>query len=86
MRILLDKVKEFPEEEKQKYLDHEMRVRDHCLCSISYTACVHIATTLDMERVLIIFHIWNVRSEVQVPIQWFAGWLFSRNRLVDVTM
>ena len=68
MKILLDKVKDFPEEEKQKYLDHEMRVRaiyvvdgqkkcmivvSMTLCYLhdhhsSYTASVHIATTLDI--------------------------------------
>lgn len=26
VKILLEKIKEFPEDEKQKYLDHEMRV------------------------------------------------------------
>ena len=26
VKILLEKIEEFPEDEKQKYLDHEMRV------------------------------------------------------------
>ena len=29
VKILLEKIKEFPEDEKQKYLDHEMRVSNN---------------------------------------------------------
>ena len=31
VKILLEKIKEFPEDEKQKYLDHEMRVSSDVL-------------------------------------------------------
>ena len=31
VKILLEKIKEFPEDEKQKYLDHEMRVSSSVL-------------------------------------------------------
>ena len=44
VKILLEKVKKFPEDDRQKYLDHEMRVRNN-LQSICYVHFEPIQST-----------------------------------------